>query len=716
MNITKNKLTPSFTRRGLSLILTLIISGCATTSGDKTSPMNEATLANPNYALNRSYLAEKDTVGKVKAGQSQKVQVENTKTSTGMQRLKALPDDNENTLKTELLADKFSNKASLTLSVDKMPLQDFLHYTFGELLNINYIIGEDLKQDAQTVTMNIRDTISPRRLMQLTSELLIERGVQIKFDNDLYFIHQLKDDKQSQIIIAIGRSPLSVPRTSKEILQVVPLKYGIKFSIESTLKQLTGVSITPDHEQSTLFLRGSRTEILRAIDFINMLDAPANRGRHIGLIHLTYIDSDEFTKQVSLFLVNEGIPVAVDYPQRKNLVMVPIKQIDAIAVFAADQFMLNRVRYWAKIIDKPKANIAKQYFIYHPQFARASDLGGSIAALISGTSSTSSSKTAKKADSKTGAAPSTKRTTGVSSKDVTLVVDDKANAIIFYTFGKEYQKLLPLIEKLDVLPRQVMLDITIAEVTLKDEFKYGVEWSLTKGSLSQNVSNGVSLTSNLDTAIGNALNITGLDGTLNATLSETNGLVNVLSNPTLLVRDGVTASIIVGDEISVIGSTSTDTGGDGRQTTTVEYRKTGLNVEVTPSINAQGIVIMEISQKITNSTPLAAGQSGNPDISERSIKTEVVAQNGKTVILAGLISETKNDSESETPWLADIPLIGYFFKKGGDSINRTELVMLITPRVIERTDQWDDLTESFQQGLQYLKLNAHKESAISERK
>jgi general secretion pathway protein D len=171
------------------------------------------------------------------------------------------------------------------------------------------------------------------------------------------------------------------------------------------------------------------------------------------------------------------------------------------------------------------------------------------------------------------------------------------------------------------------------------------------------------------------------------------------------VRDGVTANITIGSDISVVGQTTTDPINGDRQTTSSEYRKTGVNVTVSPTINAQGIVIMEIDQKISNSVPDSSGASGNPDIFERSISTEVVAQSGQTIILGGLISENINQGDQKTPWLVSIPLLGNLFKAGSDTVTRTELVMLITPKVIDRTDQWHELTESFKQGLDYLTLD-----------
>jgi len=705
------------TNKSTVILLALSLSGCALTEDAQPDELDTS------YTVGGSYLKE-ETAGKQKNASEIDKETSNaadvsSKNTAELQNLPSLARAPLNLRKSAQLSAAFSAEASLTVSVNEMAITDFLHYALGELLNINYIVDKNVNQEDQNITLNVKEPISPRRLMQLTTELLIEQGVEIKYNEDLYFIRRLEGDKKSQqIVTALGRELSSVPRTAQEILQIVPLKFGIKISIERTLRQLVGVKITPDFEQSALFLQGKREDILRALEFIHLLDAPSNRGKHIGLIPLTYIDSDEFTKQISLLLESEGIPVATNKAQNKNLVLVPINQIGAIAVFSTEQELLNRVRFWSKAIDKPLKSLTKQYFMYHPQYARASDLGDSLSALLGGAggaskggssannrsksnSSANSSNNNSSANS-TGSAPSTKRTAGVSNDNITLVVDERANAIIFYTSGSEYQALLPLIEKLDVLPRQVMLDITIAEVTLSDEFKYGVEWAMKSGDATF----GTKGAFGIEGIGGFNFNYTGTNGEISANFFETNGLVKVLSNPTLLVRDGVTANINVGSDISVIGQTTEDPISGDRQTTSSDYRKTGVDITVTPTINAQGIVIMEVMQSISNSVPETSGAGGNPDIFERSLSTEVVAQSGQTIILGGLISENVNDSNKQVPLLSSLPLIGYLFKAGGDNVSRTELIMLITPKVIDRTDQWDKLTESFQQGLNYLSLDS----------
>jgi general secretion pathway protein D len=208
---------------------------------------------------------------------------------------------------------------------------------------------------------------------------------------------------------------------------------------------------------------------------------------------------------------------------------------------------------------------------------------------------------------------------------------------------------------------------------------------------------------------GLALAINDQAGILDASAVETNRLVNILSKPTLLVRDGATATISVGSDISIVGNTTIDPILGQRQTVASEYRKTGLDISILPTVNASDIVIMEIDQKISNSVPGSAGAGGNPDIFERSISTQVLSASGQTILLGGLISQDSNGSERGIPIAKNIPGLGRLFRGNSESRQKTELIIMITPRVLETVSSWRDVTEAFKSGLNELEFRLEKQ-------
>ena len=614
--------------------------------------------------------------------------------------------------KSRSLGQLFPKNGQLEVNAERMPVRDFVHYVFGDLLAVNYVLDESISEAESTaVTLSTSAAISKRALFKLSSELLLQRNIEIIHGDGTFFVSALQNaKKQSLAVIGVGRNPENVPSTIGPIMQVVPLTYGVKITVERTLDRLIKAKFTADHDQSVMFIEGNRSSILQALELIELLDTPATRSKYVGLIGLAFLSPDDYAKDVALLLENEGIVPSIGKPGQRNVVLVPLRQIGAVAVFASDLTLLDRVRYWTKLIDVPGGGSNEQYFIYSPTYARAIDLGDSVSALLTGVTGPMATNGAdsRRVDAgsrTTGNAPSSTRVRGVEAGGVRMVVDERSNSLIFYTSGSRYRALMPMLKRLDTLPKQVLLEITIAEVSLKDEFKHGVEWALSRGevNISTNGAFGAA-------AIGGlGLIVNGTQGPLTANFLNSNSLVNVLSQPSLMVRDGVTANINVGSEISVVGQTTQDPISGDRQTTTSEYRQTGVDVTVTPTVNAQGVVVMEISQVISNSVPSSSGAGGNPDIFKRSISTELVAQSGQTVMMAGLISENSSRGGSGTPGISNLPLIGNLFKARSQSTDRTELVMLVTPRVISNLDQWNDVMQDFREQLRYLKINKTKE-------
>lgn len=592
------------------------------------------------------------------------------------------------------LSTNFSDEASLKLAADAMPLNDFLHYVFGQILQVDYILGDNLQGVTTPVTLNVQNDISPRRLFDLTQELLVQRGISVQARDSLYVIMNLKQDGKSSAVLGYGSTPESVPDGAIDVVQVVPLKFTFSNSTMGVIRELTSVRVSPDLRQGVLILSGKRSEVVRAIELLRILDAPSNTSKHIGLVKLRYITTEDFIATVTELLQNEGI-VADGGVNDKRLSMVQIPQLGALAVFASEDSFIKRVRYWAAQMDRPSQGADFRYFIYQPKYARATDIGDSLSKLIAGRS-LSVQRSADKDSSKVEV--NSQKSNTVSNDNLSLVVDERANTLIFRASSTEYQALLPLIAQLDVMPKQVILEMTIAEVTMTDEFKFGVEWAFSNGNFSASTKDAFGL----DKVGGGFIKWMSGDDFINLQAFESNNNVNIMSKPSLLVRDGVEANINVGTDIPVVGQTTTDS--NNGVTRSVEYRKTGVKVAVTPTINAQGIVSMVISQENSNQVDGGTSVEGNPSIFDRSITTEVVAESGQTVILGGLISENVTNNGSAVPFLGSLPVVGGLFGTKTDNKTKTELVIMVTPRIVESSSQWDDLKARFAQGLEHVKI------------
>lgn len=683
-------------------MLTALLSACATSSLDRRYEENydEARKKQALMTVPKSVLAGRENIDEIN-DTPENPEGNQFVEGDGFRRLEAMPRQ-DIIFSSQRLEERFSESQMVKVAANKMPLQDYIHYVFGEILDVNYLLTPAAGQINSPVTVNIAEEITARRLFALSQQVLTDRKLTIKFNGDVYLVSVMDPKSKSSRTVGIGRDIQSIPEGTDNILQIVPVLYGIKASLKTTVEQLSDVSVALDARQSALFINGTRENIARALELVQLLDSPANRGRHIGLVKLQFSSIDLYLSQISKLLDSEGIPNGINDPASRNLVFIPLYQIGAVAVFAASESLLSRVEYWTKTLDQPVEGDVNQYYIFHPRFARAKDIGDSLKPLISGGNQTQVRSSARsnardRSEEGSGQLEEASRVQGASSSDLTFVVDERTNGIIFYTTGTRYKSLLPLINTLDVLPKQVMLEMVIAEVTLTDRFRFGLDFALKSGNFGFDTSYGVE-------AIGGGV-LNWASGLNSATLEaiSSDSLVNILSNPSLLVRDGVSATIDVGSQIPVVGSVVTD--GGGGNTRSVNYLDTGVLVDVTPTINAQGVVIMNITTTSSNNSDAEPGAEGNPVISKRTLSTEVVAESGQTIIMGGLISEDVTDADAGIPGLREIPLLGSLFGTTSQSKIKKELVIMVTPKVISRTDQWDGLMDVFRNNIDNIRID-----------
>ncbi|WDE03946.1 hypothetical protein SG34_021625 [Thalassomonas viridans] len=591
---------------------------------------------------------------------------------------------------------QFSDSKMVKIAADELPLNEFLHYVMGEVLGVSYILGEGVKDNTAALTLNLQESVSHRKLYSLIDELLAEREYVIRFNDGIYYIHQAgKQTGKGDIVFGYGNRPDDVPLTSEVVWQMAPFDYGFNGTLQLTLSQLANVKVYPDSRQNMLLLQGKRGEIIKALEFMRLVDKPKLGQRQIAMYKTVFVDSQTLIDKLSLLLTQEGISVGLDKTTNSALSIVSLPNMGAITFFANKSEILDRALFWVKSIDQPEEGNSVQYFIYPPRFSRAADLGVSLEALLGAKTGSQSKTSLEKQNQQVKKNVSA---TGISSSNIGLVVDERANTLIFQTTGEEYRKLLPLIRRLDIMPKQVMLEVVIAEVQLIDSFKNGVEFNLTNNGAE--LTGGFNLSSG---ATGLSYALTGTRGKFEVDLFEKNTNIEVLSRPSLVVRDGVTAAIVIGDDIPTVGEIVSDPVNGNRSS--VVYRKTGVELEVTPTINAQGVVIMEIAQKISNQAESDSTVAGSPIIFERSINTEVVAESGQTIVLGGLISKDTSITDTRVPVFSDLPFLGKLFDGKDDSVTKKELVVLVTPKVLESNDEWIFIKNQLAQGLEYITLD-----------
>ena len=282
------------------------------------------------------------------------------------------------------------------------------------------------------------------------------------------------------------------------------------------------------------------------------------------------------------------------------------------------------------------------------------------------------------------------------------------NAILLYGTASEQETIIAMLRKIDILPMQVRIDATIAEVTLNDTLSYGTQFFFKSGGLTGILSNAAAATGPLQAAAfasglpGFVLGGGGVNGAP-AALSALQAVttVKVLSSPQLTVVDNQPARLQVGALVPYLTASSQSTlTSNAPVVNSIAYQPTGVIMEVTPRVNSGGLVTLDISQEVSDVDPNTTTQGLNsPTFQQRSVTSRVVVQDGQTIGLAGLIRDIDSRGNRGLPWLKDIPILGLLTGTQSNNRQRTELLVMITPHVIRSQTDARSLTEDMREAL-----------------
>ena len=636
--------------------------------------------------------------------------------------------------KSDMLTDvPFSPNKLVTVVIDDMPITEFIHQIFTGILGVNYVLDSKIEDIKRNVTLKLEKKVSEYQMFEVVRGVLAQNEIIVYYKDNIFYLTQ--GDKDKRITVGIGASMDDIPVVSGQIQQVIPVKYADVQNLFGMLTRSQGVMIIPDTRENVYIVTGSREQVEQAMQMINLLDRPAMRGRFVGMQQVTYWNPVDMAVKLNEIMAQESIPVTKD-PAMKGVQINVLEQRGLLIFFAAEKEWLERIKFWIRTLDTPLVSEEKQFFFYFPQNCLAVELGDSLDNIIGVSqsskkakkeSSRKSSGTSKMSASRTGGAaqkavktPDEKVASTKTSEpgdgsenfiqDVFATVDEGKNALIIYATQQKYKVVETLLKRLDIMPIQVLLEATVAEITLKDDLKYGLEWFLNSTRYLNSV--GGTITGNMGTLgklglSGNIFNYSYIsEGLLYQTLINAlaqNNLIKILSSPRVTVRDGKTASLVVGKEVPIVTNESTSsiiTGGNSGIVRAIQYRKTGVSIEVTPMVQAKNVVTLEINQEVSEAQTNDTSSISSPMILNRTLNTEVVASDGQTVLLGGLIQEKNSNTINKIPLLGDIPYLGYMFKTTSDTQERTELVLMITPRIIRNTQQIDEMRDAIFGGFQ----------------
>lgn len=391
--------------------------------------------------------------------------------------------------------------------------------------------------------------------------------------------------------------------------------------------------------------------------------------------------------------------------------------------------------YFDKIIKVLDVEVepATTFEVVNLEYADATELSGTLNDLIgaAGSSRSSSSSSSRNSTSRSGSTSSgtsrtsTSRTSGSTrmtpnstdaapsienlnrlSEDTKILADERSNSIILMGSKGDIATIKEVIKQLDVMLEQVVIEAAIFEIGLDDELRHGIDWLYrADGDDKIGAWDGNSLITNaINNVASGALtyyqNLAGIDSQILINLAQTDTDARLVSTPVIMTTDNTEATLSIGEQRPVVTSTDSYVTGSGSSRSNYEYKDIGIQLTVTPRINPQRFVVMELTQKADQiGTIVEIDGNEVPTILNREFEASIAVPDGGTVVLGGLISTDINDTVTKIPILGDIPLIGrYLFSSVAKVEKQRELIVLMTPYVMTNNDEMRQQTERIYTG------------------
>lgn len=613
-----------------------------------------------------------------------------------------------------------SASSAVNLNFEGADIRDIAKTVLAEILGQNYVVDPKVQG-----TISLRTTRPlPRDALLPTLETALRlNGIVIIKENDVFKIMPAAAAKGSL-------SPKMGTSGAGFSLQIVPLGF---VGAREMAKILENVAADPalvkaDEFRNLLFIAGTQNEIRHMLDTIEMFDVDWMSGMSVGLFVLQSADVKSVDQDLKKVFGEKG----GGDPFAGVVRFVPIERMNAFVIITPQPKYLDQAKLWLERLDRVGGGGGTRLFVYQVQNGKAEHLaellnqtfgnqqnpankvatqapqvapGLTGTLLSSGTSAAGSKSLLPQGTGTAGisavgtsnmqaqqaavSATSLSITgdSGGAAEQVRVVADPRNNALLILANASGYEKIESALKKLDNAPRQVLIELMIAEVSLKDELSYGVEWLFTNGArrsgkLDLGTEGLNALVPGFSYAITSAT-----DGSIKSILNmlATDNKLNILSSPHVMVADNQTAKIQVGDSVPTAGPQTIS--GTGLVVSSVQYLDTGVILAVTPRINAGGLVNLDIVQEVSTATTTTTSGLNSPTISRRSAQTSLSVQSGETIVMGGLISERSNNGSTGLPLLSEIPILGGLFGKQSKSSERTELILLITPRVANNFNQ-----------------------------
>ncbi len=574
--------------------------------------------------------------------------------------------------------------SEITLDLDGADLEAVIQVIMQDGLQANYILDP---QVSGTVTLRTNRPLAPEELLPTLQEILrLNNAALIERDGTYRIV------PSEQVGLAAPLLSFRDVRARGLTVRVTPLRFVRVEEIAEVLDSFAPASgsIRYDRRSNLVFSVASPAEQRTIGNLIASLDINDFIGRSFALRPLQEAEPSQVALEMeAIFGGPSGNPnTAIQF--------LPIDRIDAVLIITDEASLLDEALGVVTSLDQGLGDNFRLH-VYSVKNRRASELAQILGAIFGADvqgarPQTSALPAGQETDLQTTGdqAPEAAQSAGVATVSgaaggagqsgvLQIVADEASNSLVALANGDGAKALRGALRRLDVQPLQVMIEATLVEVVLNDTLEYGVRWFFQSGNFEIGVGPILATGAN---ALVPGFNSSFVTDDITVTLRALDAVtdIQVLSAPTLMVLDNQPARLTVGDEVPVATGSSEGDSEDSLTLTDFEYRDTGVILDIRPSVNAGGLVVLDIRQEVRDVVDTVG--TDNPTFSQRVIESTIAVQNGQTVALAGLIEEESGFGRDGIPILSRIPVLGSAFGTTTEVNNRTELLVLIRPVVV----------------------------------
>jgi len=639
----------------------------------------------------------------------------------------------------DVVAEKtFKGTDGVTINLLNAPIAQAAKTVLGDILKADYIISDKV---TGTVTLQTSSPVEPAAVADIFEAVLKSNGVAL-----------VRADGHFRLMPLAGAvdAPVSLdgqPRGPGITTRIVPLRYVGAGEMRRVIEPMfsKGAILRVDDQRNLLVVNGTGREVANLENLVSIFDVDWMRQMSFAVIPVKTAEPEVVAKELeTVFGIDK------DGPLKGVVRVVPNARLNSVLVMSSKPSHLDMARTWIERFERLAQEKEEQIYAYKVQNRPAAELAEILHKVLA-TDAQPQSGTAnpggvaprfEPATTVASPAPSN-RTGGLGGGTVTaglgaggpagggasrtglfsqrgqrpasdagaagdsyragaakVVVDDQMHTLVIQTVPTEYQRILHILRRLDVPATQIMLEGTIAEVTLTDELKFGLKWFFEKGNHSLTFTDAASgVVASSFPGFSYFLSTANVNVVLDAVSNITK--VNVISAPTLTVMNNKTAVLQVGDQVPIVTQTAQSVVAAGAPIlNSVQMLDTGVLLSVTPHINDNGRVILDIEQEVSNVTATTSSGIDSPTIQRRRVMTTVTVADGESVALGGLIQERDNINKTQVPILGDIPVIGNAFGTKQNLMNRAELLIIIRPRIVRDGEDARRATEEYRSHIQ----------------